>query len=365
VLVLGASGLVGFAAARRFASIPGWSVVGASRRRPDGLGDVVHLSVDLTDAAACRAAFAGLDDVTHVVYAALFEKPGLVAGWFERDQMETNLAMFRNALDGLATADPPLEHVSLLQGTKAYGAHVEPMAVPGRERNPRHPHDNFYWLQEDELRARQAGRPWDITILRPVFIFGESLGSNMNPIPALGVYAALLRAGGRPLDYPGGATTIYEAVDADLLAEVLLWAATASAARGETFNVTNGDVFTMENVWPALADAFGMEVGERRPLSLAEEMPEREPEWAGLVDRFGLRAPKDLAAYVGQSFIYADLLLAHGQDDPSPPALLSTIKLRQAGFQGCLDTEDMFRRIIARFQDTKLLPPRDWSTTRS
>jgi nucleoside-diphosphate-sugar epimerase len=363
VLVLGVSGLVGYAAAKRFAAEPGWQVVGAARRRPDGLattGNVELVSVDLTDRAACHDCFSALEDVTHVVYAALFEKPGLVPGWFEQDQMETNLLMLRNVLDPLLEAATGLEHVSLLQGTKAYGAHVEPMAVPGRERNPRHQHENFYWLQEDDLLGRQAGGSWHWTILRPVFIFGESIGSNMNPIPALGVYGALQRAAGRPLDYPGGRSTIYEAVDADLLADALLWAATDPAARDQTFNVTNGDVFTMENVWPVLAEALGMEVGERRPMSLAAEMPRRSAEWADLVERFGLRAPADVEEFVGQSFIYADLLLAHGLDQPSPPALLSTVKIRQAGFGRCMDTEDMFRKWIHHFQTTGLLPPAAW-----
>ncbi len=72
--------------------------------------------------------------MTHLVYAALFEKPGLVAGWRERDQMETNLQMFRNILDPLTDHASGLEHVTLLQGTKAYGAHVATMTVPGRER---------------------------------------------------------------------------------------------------------------------------------------------------------------------------------------------------------------------------------------
>jgi nucleoside-diphosphate-sugar epimerase len=235
------------------------------------------------------------------------------------------------------------------------------MAVPGRERNPRHRHDNFYWLQEDHLRAAAASAGWHWTILRPVFIFGESIGSNMNPIPALGTYAAVLRQHGRPLDYPGGRSTIYEAVDADLLAEALLWAATSPAAADEIFNVTNGDVFTMENVWPAIADAFGMDAGEQVPMCLAEEMPKQGDVWAGLVDRFDLRSPRDVEAFVGQSFIYLDLLTAYGATEAAPPALLSTIKLRQAGFTACLDTEDMFRRIIRHFQDTQLLPPRGFT----
>ena len=110
----------------------------------------------------------------------------------------------------------------------------------------------------------------------------------------------------------------------------------------------------------ALADAFGMEVGGDVPRSLGAELPGRGDEWAGLVDRFGLRAPRDLGAFVGQSFIYADVLSGFGLGAPSPPALLSTIKLRQAGFSACLDTEDMFRALVARHQREGLLPPRSW-----
>jgi nucleoside-diphosphate-sugar epimerase len=360
VLIAGASGVVGLAAAKHFASLPGWEVVGLARRPPGGLEGVELLAVDLTDADQSRVVLAGCSDVTHVVYAALFEKPGLLPGWFERDQMETNQRMLRNLLDPLLGAASGLEHVSLLQGTKAYGAHVEPMAVPGRERNPRHEHENFYWLQEDDLRQRQQGSGWAFTVLRPQVIFGESLGSNMNPIPALGTYAATQRLAGLPLSYPGGAPSVGEAVDADLLARALHWAAITPACRNETFNITNGDVFTMRNVWPVLADAFGMEVGDDEPMSLASEMPGRQAAWAEVVERFGLRAPVELDAFVGQSFIYADLILGYGAAQPHPPALLSTIKARQAGFTDCMDTEDMFRKWIGHFQAAGLFPPRAW-----
>ncbi len=360
VLVAGVSGVVGYAAATQFAKDPAWEVVGISRRRPDRLDGVQHVCLDLADRVACEHALAGLADVTHVVYAALFEKPGLIPGWYEQDQMERNLAMFRNLMDPLTEAAQGLEHLSLMQGTKAYGAHIEPMKVPGREREPRHHHDNFYWLQEDDLRARQAGQPWSWTIMRPQIIFGEALGSNMNPIPALGVYAALLKQQGAPLHYPGGASMVSEAVDADLLARALKWAATAPGAANETFNVTNGDVFSLRHLWPAIADAFGMEEGDDQPCSLAADMPARQPEWAQAVERFGLCAPVDLGAFVGQSFIYADAILGYGMAQAPSPSLVSTIKIRQAGFTECIDTEDMFRRLMGRYQSIGLLPPRHW-----
>jgi nucleoside-diphosphate-sugar epimerase len=347
VLVAGASGVVGEAALRHFTGLAGWEAVGLARRPPAGFECI---AVDLADPAACRAALATVRDVTHVVYAALYEKPGLLAGWFEQDQMQRNLEMLRNLFDALPTSS--LRHVAVLQGTKAYGAHVGAVVQPGREREPRHPHESFDWLQEDHLRSIQAG--WGLTIVRPQVVFGEALGSNMNAIPALGVYAAMCRLDGRPLDLPGPGGFVTEAVDADLLARALAWMATTESAWNETFNVTNGDVFTMRGVWPAIADAFGMEAGGLVPASLAETLPPREAEWAALCERLGLRSPRTFERFVGQGFVYADVFLA-----PAAGAtLVSTIKLRQAGFADCVDTEDMFRRLIRRLQERELLPPR-------
>ncbi|HWS76226.1 MAG TPA: SDR family oxidoreductase [Quisquiliibacterium sp.] len=358
VLVAGASGLVGFAAIRHFRSLPGWEVVGVSRRRPPGLDDAPLISVDLTDRARCAEVFGAMGDVTHVVYAALYEKDDLVAGWRDPEQMRVNDAMLRNLLDPLLGAAAGLEHVTLLQGTKAYGAHVEPVPVPARERWPRHPHENFYWLQEDYLRERQADRPWSFTILRPQVIFGESIGGAMNPVPAIGVYAALLKEEGRPLSYPGGARRIFQAVDADLLARACAWAATSPACRNETFNINNGEAFEWATVWPAIADAFGMRVGEPAPLSLAQEMPGRQAQWSAIHRKYGLRSPESLRDFVGLSFQYADRNLGYGSAQAAAPTLVSTVKARLAGFHDCVDTEEMFVRLIRRFQELKWLPPR-------
>lgn len=357
MLVAGASGLVGFAAVKHFHSLPDWDVVGVSRRIPTGLNGTTLISVDLTDKARCAEIFSKMSDVTHVVYAALYEKPGLVKGWRERDQMETNRSMLQNLFEPLQVVAKNLQHVTLLQGTKAYGAHIEPFPVPARERWPRHQHENFYWLQEDYLREQQKSKSWHWTVLRPQIIFGESLGSNMNAIPAIGVYAALLKERGLPLSFPGGAPALAEAVDADLLARMCEWTATSPACRNEIFNATNGDVFIWQNVWPAIAEAFGMEVGPATPMSLAEEMPKRDAEWAAIVKKYNLRAPARVRDYVGQSFIFTDLIFAYGAEKLVPTMLVSTIKARQAGFHDCMDTEDMFRKWFRHFQEHRLLPP--------
>ncbi|MEM9176842.1 MAG: SDR family oxidoreductase [Myxococcota bacterium] len=353
VLVVGASGIVGRAAFERFATA-GWQTYGVSRRAPD-LEVGTHVPLDLLDAEACRAGLAALPPITHVVFAALQEKAGLLEGWFDPAQMEINRRMLAHLLEGVE-AQGALEHVSLLQGTKAYGAHVGRMRVPGREREPRHDHENFYWLQEDLLRERAARAGYAWTVWRPPVIYGHAFGAPMNPLAPVATFAAVAKHEGRPLCWPGGRTGPVDAMDARLLARALEWGATSAAARDEVFNVSNGDVFVWENVWPRLAEAFGMSVGAPEPLRLADAMPPKAGVWDEIRATHGLRAP-DLPAFVGDAFVYADIHFGMGRTEPAPSHLLSTIKLRQAGFAECIDSEDMLVEWIEWMQREKLIPP--------
>jgi nucleoside-diphosphate-sugar epimerase len=356
ILIAGASGLVGFGAVRHFAKLTDWQVVAVSRRAPEPVEGVTFISVDLKETRRCREVFGQMTDVTHLVYAALSEKPGLLEGWVDRDQMNQNLVMLQNLFEPLSQAAQHLEHVTLLQGTKAYGAHLGPIPIPARERAPRHQHENFYWLQEDYLRSKQVGASWHWTILRPQIVIGEAIGGNLNLIPAIGVYAALRREAGLPLSFPGSLESVFEMVDTDLLGSAAQWAAETPACHNEIFNITNGDVGSWEDLWPIIADAVGIDPGPVEPMSLAKEMPKYEAQWAPIVRKYDLRAPISLDAFVGESFYFADACF--GALAKSRPMLVSTIKARKAGFHECIDTQDMLRKWFKRYQDDRLLPPR-------
>jgi nucleoside-diphosphate-sugar epimerase len=353
VLVAGATGLVGYATLKHFAGVSDTDVIAVSRHVPPDTG-ARHLMLDLTDAAACQAASTMLRDVTHLVYAALFELPGLVEGWRNDQQIATNDRMLRNLLGPLMRAAPGLRHVTLLQGTKAYGVHVRPLAIPAREgRSEMREQPNFYWAQEDFLRGVRTGQNWNFTILRPVLIVGEAIGGAMNLIPALGAHAAVMRERGPILPYPGGAERVSQAVDADLLARAIAWAGETPAARDETFNVTNGDVFSWPNIWPAIADAVGMRPGPDEPFLLQSL---GRADWDRVRQLFGLVSPA-LTEFVGLSLEYADYQMRYGHTEPGPPALVSTIKIMQAGFHEVMDTERMFHKWFKLFQAKRLLPP--------
>ena len=358
VLIAGASGLVGTAAAIAFMDA-GWRVVAVSRRRPELLDgrDYVHVPVDLTDTDECRRAVNALSDVTHVVYTAVFELPGLIQGWSDPLQIETNGRMLRNLMDPLMDV-ARLEHVTVLQGTKAYGGHIQPLRIPARESQPRVEHPNFYWLHEDYIREQSAARRFAYTILRPQLIVGPNHGVVMNLPPVIGIYAAIRKAEGLPFSFPGGADWVWEAVDTRLVAGAALWAAEAPAAANETFNLTNGEVFSWRDMWPAMADTLGVATGPDEPLSMAEYLPARVDVWQSVVQRYGLRdIPMD--NLLGESHFYADMCFAFGAETPPAPTYVSTVKIKQAGFTDTYNTEESFCFWLADLIERGILPRHD------
>ena len=330
-----------------------------SRRRPEvsSQRSFDHRAIDLRDETATRDAVADLAGTTHVVYAAVHEKPGLVAGWTAQDQMQTNLAMLRNLLEPL-TAVARLRHLTLLQGTKAYGVHLHAIRIPARERHPRDQHANFYFLQEDYVRERAAAAGFAWTVLRPQLVVGPNTGVAMNLPPVIGAFAAVCRAEGRPFGFPGGAPYVCEAVDTRLVASAVRWAAEEPRAAGQTFNLTNGEVFAWRDLWPALADALGVEPGPDVPLSMAEFLPSRSDLWDRIVAEHGLR-PIGMRDLLGESHHYADFHFAHGATRPPRPAFVSTVTIKQAGFPDVMDTEESFVHWVRVLQERRVLPRRD------
>lgn len=143
----------------------------------------------------------------------------------------------------------------------------------------------------------------------------------MNILMVIGVYAAINKALGLPMRFPGtrrAYDVLYQATDAELLARAAIWAGHEENADGQAFNITNGDPFRWSQLWPVFARHFGME--------FAEAMPSRRAVWEELVERFDLvDTPfEDLVGWeVG------DFLFHHEYDN-----ITSTIKARQAGFAG-------------------------------
>lgn len=356
VLVAGATGVVGTGALGAFVAA-GWDVHGSARGLPQqAVEGVTYHNCDLLDPESCRALCRAIGPIDEIAYCAINEVPGsLVEKWTDPDQVRRNGAMLANLLDAVLSSSPGFAHISIVHGSKAYGVHLpdHQFTLPHREDEPRVPHDNFYFEHEDEVARRADGQPWSWTVFRAPMILGGGIGTNLSNFLALGVLAAVARERGEPFPYLGGpASGIFQVVDSGLIGRALVWSAAEARARNQIFNISNGDVAHWVGLWPVIAEANGVVVGEDRGgtscVALAAELA---GEWAALVARHRLAAPADLRRFLGESFALLDFSL------PSSRAtILSTIKLRKAGFADCEDTSERLRYWYARWCDQRLLP---------
>ncbi len=345
MVVAGVQGVIGRAAARHLAGQLDTVVYGLSRRAAVGIPGVEEVSVDLLDPDEARTRLGAIGGITHLVFGAYVEKPTAA------EKSEVNVALLRNLLDAIEPNSPELRHVTLYQGGKAYGADLGPFKTPAREDDPRLMPPNFYYDQEDLLRARGVGR-WRFTALRPEAVCGYAVGNPMNLAMVIAVYAALSKELGLPLRFPGSEAAyraLYQVTSADILAEVTDWAGQSAAAEDQIFNITNGDQFRWQHMWPRIADMFGMACVDPVPMPLASYMADKGPLWARMVERHGLQ-PIPYEALV--SWAFGDFIFSSGFDNVS-----STIKARRAGFGSCIDTEDMFRTLFDQLRRDRVIPP--------
>lgn len=352
IMIVGGLGTVGRCALEHFEAKKDWDIVGVSRRQPDFPTRATWADVDLRDRPDCETKLGALADITHIAFTAVYEKADVTRGWSEMDHVKTNLAMLKNVVEVVERASPDLKHITLMQGTKAYGGHLGPFKMPARETDPRYMGPNFYYDQMDWLAERQQGKGWSWTILRPQIVCGIAIGSPLNIVSAIGVLAAISREYGLPFRFPGGPQRVGEATDARLIAKAMEWAGTSPQCANQIYNVTNGDVYIWENVWPAIADLFGMEMAPPHPMSLARVMPENESIWDRIVKKHDLLPLK--YKEIVPSWQFADFLLGYGQR-PNPHHM-STIKIRQHGFADCVDSEAMFVELLGELQRRRILP---------
>ena len=87
-------------------------MIDVSRRKPKIEGNYEHISLDLFDPDACKAAAGPFVEATHIFFAAYVERPS----WSE--MVEPNVAMLRNLIEAVELAAANLQHVNLMHGTK-------------------------------------------------------------------------------------------------------------------------------------------------------------------------------------------------------------------------------------------------------
>jgi nucleoside-diphosphate-sugar epimerase len=344
-LVVGAQGVIGRNLVNHLADLGDWEIIGLSRRGGESSGQVRHVAVDLLDVDDCSAKLAALTDVTHIFYAAYQERPT----WAEL--VPPNLAMLVNVVETVEPVAKRLEHVSLMQGYKVYGAHLGPFKTPARESDPKHMPPEFNVDQEEYLQSRQEGASWTWSAIRPSVVCGFALGNPMNLAMVIGVYGAISKELGLPLRFPGkpGAyDKLLEMTDAGLLAKATVWAATDPRCANQAFNINNGDLFRWDDMWPKIAKFFDLEVASPLSMSLDVVMADKEPLWNEMIEKYGLEPHpyKDVSSWAFGDFVFSwDYdMFADGS------------KARRFGFHEYVDTEEMFLNILADFRRNRIIP---------
>jgi nucleoside-diphosphate-sugar epimerase len=347
-LVVGALGVIGRGVVEHLAD-SGRSVVGLSRRQPPlaAHAGAEHVLADMTDPGTGVRLRDDLHDVTHLVVAAYQEQPSLAG------QVAPNVNLLEGSLDVLASAGAALQHVTLYQGNKYYGAHLDPFKTPARKDDPRLLGPNLYYDQQDLLRRRAERDGFAFTIFRPEAVCGVATGNPMNLLTAIAVYANLCKHKYIPLRFPGpeqAVDVLYQVTDARLLARATAWAGLAENARDQDFNITNGDTFRWRHMFPRLAEYFGIAHAPAQQLRLTDHMPSQERDWEEIASLHRLEPTPfhELAAWG-----FADFIFHSTWDNVS-----STIKIRQAGFPDCIDSEQMFIELFDALAVRNLIPGR-------
>ncbi|MET3803200.1 nucleoside-diphosphate-sugar epimerase [Nakamurella sp. UYEF19] len=347
-LVVGAHGVIGGNLTAHLDSSGEWNIIGLSRRGGPTSGRIRHVAVDLLDRRQTVADLADLPDleaVTHIFYAAYQDRPS------SAELVGPNLAMLTNVLDAVEPIAKGLQHISLMQGYKVYGAHLGPFATPAREDDPPHMPPEFNVDQQSLLERRQRGSNWTWSALRPSVVAGIGLGNPMNLAMVIAVYASISKELGIPLRFPGrpGAyDALIEMTDADLLAKATIWAATNPASANQAYNITNGDMFRWSSMWPKIAAFFDLAVAPPLRLSLTDVMADKDNLWQEMAKSHNLLPTpySDVSSWPFGNFVF-------GWDYD---VISDSSKARRAGFHEYVQTEEMFLEIFRDLRDRRLIP---------
>lgn len=344
-VVVGARGVIGGNLVEHLKMQGDWDIIGLSRRGGMNEPGVRHIAVDLLDKTDTDEKLEAVHDATHIFYAAYQDRPT----WAEL--VEPNMTMLRNVVDAIDAAAPGLQHISLMQGYKVYGAHLGPFTTPAKESDPGHMPPEFNTEQQKFLQERSIRAEWAWTAIRPSVVCGFGLGNPMNLATVIAVYAAMSKELDIPLRFPGKAGaygSLLEMTDAGLLAEATVWAATTPECANQAFNINNGDLFRWETMWPRIAEFFEIEVAPPLHMSLADTMADKEPLWNDMVERHNLLPTpfSEVAAWPFGDFVFGwDYdFFADGS------------KARRLGFNRYAETEKMFTDIFSDLRRRRVIP---------
>jgi len=344
-LVVGANGVIGSNLINHLLELGDWEIIGLSRRGGSDSDRLTYIEVDLLDPESCRKQLGKLTHVNYIFYTAFQDRPT----WAEL--VLPNLAMLVNVVKAVEPIAHDLRHISLMQGYKVYGAHLGPFKTPAKESDAGHMPPEFNVDQQQFLEINQKGKSWTWSAIRPSVVGGTALGNPMNLVLVIAVYASISKELGLPLRFPGkpGAyDKLMEMTDAGLLAKATVWAATNEQCANQAFNITNGDLFRWEELWPKIAGYFELEIAPPLHMSLQTVMQDKAPLWQQIQKKYKLAnyTYEDLSAWG-----FGDAVFSWDYD-----FFGDGTKARRLGFHEFVDTEQMFYQLLDELRVDKVIP---------
>jgi len=374
-----------------------WPTVHALSRskKEDYPDNVVHNHVDLTSSADDMAKELTNVRGEYVFFAAYLQKDT------EQENWDVNGAMLDNFLSALekTRAIDVVKRIILVTGCKQYGVHLGVPKNPMTEDDPWLIGDqwppNFYYNQQNILHkfCKEHNKEWVVTY--PNDVIGYAYGNFMNLALALALYAVVQRELKQDLVFPGS-PDFYIKFDcftsSKIHAQFCAWAALEPRAANQAFNVHNGDTESWQNMWPKVAEYFGMKVAtdqfagthaseqgsstalaDKPPISvLAPELglinhgitnqskveqqidlikwsqrDDVKGAWAKVADREGL----DKEAFGKATWGFLGFVLGRAYD-----IVIGMSKARKAGWTGYADTWESLEGVFGELEKAKLLP---------
>jgi nucleoside-diphosphate-sugar epimerase len=346
--VLGTTGVTGTPFAEQLL-MAGWTVYGVSRRRPQfkagtPLQQFVHLPVDLQDTAALQNALRAAPDISHVFHCA------------NASSSAARVQSMANLLDALEAGAPHFRNISLLQGMKYYGCYLGPFKTPAREDDPRIADNDFYYDEEDLIRQRRAGKSWTWTALRPHSVCGYAAGNPLNLAMVLAVYATICREIGEPLRFPatlGCFQSRFQVMDAEMLARAAINVATDPTCANNIYNVSNGDFFRWQELWPAIAGFFELTAEGPGGPPLADFLAQHKKAWDSISARYGLQPfPIERAP----AWVRGDYTAPNSRFSAEYDIISDTTKFQNTELAETIDNASMFLRLFERYRSERIIP---------
>lgn len=284
-VICGANGISGSNAIRALLDASHrWTYIYTLARRPlsdkqlslipkDLHNRIKHVSIDLS--ASSKDVAKQLKDAgvraDYVFYYAYAQPPsddgksGMDPAMADK-LFEANVPMFKTFLGALEEAALEPRRILLQTGGKNYGMHIGRIKTPAVESDPqpRHLQANFYYAQEDELKAfcKRHNIGWNV--IRPAGVIGASPNSPLNTFYPFGLYAAIQARKDEPVEFGGDFESWqFEASHstARLSGYLAEWAVLEDKCANQAFNAQDGGPLSWSRFFEELARWFGVEKG--------------------------------------------------------------------------------------------------------